>query len=177
MADNQPLTDNDRAEIVAYLDGELDGARSRAVEARINNDPRIRAEVDILRRTYDLLDYLPRPEPSPNFTNRTMDRLAAAAPTRSLQPRTPRRNSGWLVRLLAGAALVAAAVVGYAAAPSLPGWRTPRPAPDPTAELDKDLEKHLSVIERWRLYRNVADVQTANELDRPELFGDEHLGY
>ena len=44
MPDPRPLTDDDRAEIVAYLDGELDPAGRQRVEARLNRDPRARTE-------------------------------------------------------------------------------------------------------------------------------------
>jgi anti-sigma factor RsiW len=175
MADKKTLTDEDRAEIVAYLDGELDERRARALEARINTDPAVRAEADVLRKTYDLLDYLPRPEPSPNFTHRTIDRLGTVAPTKSVQPVGVPRPSRWGVRFLGAAALVAASVIGWAVAPALP-W-LPRPKADNVTDLDRQLEKDLSLIEHWREYRHATDAQMATELDRPELFGDEHLGY
>ena len=70
-----PLSDDERADLVAYLDGELSGEAAREIEARINLDPTVRAEVESLNRTWELLDYLPKPEPSPNFTERTLSRL------------------------------------------------------------------------------------------------------
>ena len=69
--DDAPLTE----ELVAYLDGELGMAGNEAVEAKISVDPTVRAEADALKKTWDLLDYLPRPEPSPNFTERTLSKL------------------------------------------------------------------------------------------------------
>ena len=64
MAEPQPLSDDEREELIAYLDGELDGAGTEAVERKLHADPRIRAEADALRQTYNLLDYLPKAEPS-----------------------------------------------------------------------------------------------------------------
>src|SRR5262249_17230514 len=70
------LSDEDRANLVAYLDGELDEASAQALEAKLNTDPRARAEAETLRRTWELLDYLPRAEVSTSFTHRTLERLA-----------------------------------------------------------------------------------------------------
>src|ERR1051325_9808599 len=72
MSEQPPLSDEDRAALVAYLDGELDEEAAREVETRISQDPTVRAEVESLKRTWDLLDYLPRAEPSPSFTHRTL---------------------------------------------------------------------------------------------------------
>lgn len=72
-----PAPDPFEAELVAYLDGELDPAGARRVEARLANDPAARARATELKKTFDLLDYLPKPEPSPNFTTRTLEKLPA----------------------------------------------------------------------------------------------------
>ena len=76
MAKLPPLSEEERTHLVAYLDGELDGAAASAMEAKLNTDPRFRAEASTLRRTWELLDYLPRPAPSPTFTSRTLERVS-----------------------------------------------------------------------------------------------------
>jgi len=78
MAD-EPLPPDDpfEAELVAYLDGELDPVAARQVEERLAADPTARARAAALKKTYDLLDYLPQPEPSANFTTRTLDKIPA----------------------------------------------------------------------------------------------------
>lgn len=73
-----PLSDDDKADLVAYLDGELDDEATQALEARLSQDPVARAELESLKQVYGLLDYLPRPEPSQSFTHRTMERLSLA---------------------------------------------------------------------------------------------------
>src|ERR1051325_5882976 len=90
------LSDEERATLVAYLDGELDEAAAQAIEARLSSDPHARAEADTLLRTWDLLDYLPRTEASTSFTHRTLERLAVRT---SSQPvvRPGRRVPGWLL--------------------------------------------------------------------------------
>ena len=65
MPNSSPLNERERADLVAWLDGELEGEAARA-------------EADALRKTWELLDYLPRPEPSASFTHRTLSRLAPA---------------------------------------------------------------------------------------------------
>src|SRR5689334_1695542 len=113
MSKPPPLTEQEKADLVAYLDGELTGAAARAVEAKLALNPAARAEAESLKRTWDLLDYLPRPEPSPSFTERTLSRLA---PVR-LQDARKSAGRRWLWKALLGAgwaaALVLAALGGY----------------------------------------------------------------
>jgi hypothetical protein len=90
MGKPQPLNDDDRADLVAYLDGELDARSARAVEARLNTDPLARAEATTLQQTWELLDLLPRPAPSTAFTSRTLQSVS------SLRPATqPGKRSSW----------------------------------------------------------------------------------
>src|SRR5262245_25482670 len=108
-----PLNENERDELIAYLDGELTESEARSVESKLNRDPRVRSEADAMRRTWELLDYLPRPEASPSFTHRTMDRLATVQPSAKSQAAQRR----WLIRLGWAAGVLAATLAGYAAAP------------------------------------------------------------
>src|SRR5262245_6915589 len=104
LPDDGPVPDPFEAELVAYLDGELDPPAARKVEARLAQDPAARARAAELKKSFDLLDYLPRPEPSPTFTTRTLDKLPAlpsgsgpTAPAPPPQPAAARptgRNSG-----------------------------------------------------------------------------------
>ena len=66
--DVAPPTDPFEAELVAYLDGELDPAAARRIETKLASDPQARAKATALKKTFDLLDYLPKPEPSATFT-------------------------------------------------------------------------------------------------------------
>jgi anti-sigma factor RsiW len=171
MADLQPLNDDEREELVAYLDGELAATEAQSMEKRLDADPRLRAEVDALRQTWNLLDYLPRPEPSANFTHRTVDRIAAVRPTATVRPRWRR----WALRLSWAAALVVAGMVGYAGvARMVPGL--PPAGHDLSPEAEQQLVRDLRLIERLGQYQLIDDIHLLNELDRPELFGDD-LGY
>ena len=160
MSQSAPLSDDDRATLVAYLDGELDEEQARDVEARINRDPTVRAEVESLKRTWDLLDYLPRAEPSPTFTQRTVS-LVTAEHMATLKARQRRRR--WLVGVGWAAAVLVAALGGFAGVTLL----TPR---EPT---DEELARDLRVIENRKLYEQIDSVGFLKSLDQPDLFGDD----
>jgi hypothetical protein len=87
--DDGPEPDPVEAELIAYLDGELDPPAARRVEARLAADPALRARADALKRSYDLLDFLPKPEPSPTFATRTLDRLPAVKSSPGSKPVAP----------------------------------------------------------------------------------------
>jgi hypothetical protein len=165
MMKPSPLNGPERDDLVAYLDGELSEERSRAIEARLNVDPAARAEAEALRRTWDLLDYLPRPEPSSSFTHRTLERLA---PVTGRQPAVGRWpmwkrglfGAGW------AAALVVAAVGGSTAF-----FLAVPPAPRPPGEAE--LVRDLMLIENKRLYDVVEDVDYLRDLDQVDLFAEE----
>ena len=122
MAKPSSLTAQDRDNLVAYLDGELDERTARALEAKLSRDPQARSEAEALKRTFNLLDYLPRGEASSQFASRTLDRLATVQPAtvaasdsdqsadrvRPAQgPRHWPQIAGW------SCALLAAAMMGY----------------------------------------------------------------
>jgi hypothetical protein len=77
---NDAPIDDDDGELIAYLDGELDDDATRAVESRLAEDETSRKKIDAYQKTYDLLDYLPKPAPSPNFASRTLTALQPSLP-------------------------------------------------------------------------------------------------
>jgi anti-sigma factor RsiW len=78
-------------ELVAYLDGELPEEEARLIEQRLANDPDLRRRALLLKKTYDLLDYLPQPVVSENFTTRTLEKIPAwrATATPANAPEAP----------------------------------------------------------------------------------------
>ena len=184
MADTKPEPDDtdprDGAteELVAYLDGELDPKVAEAMATRLTLDPNLRAEADALQRAWDILDVLPRPQPSAAFASRTLSQVipvpgggsgtqflaqsGSAAATMPAIP-TPRPGAGfWL-----GSALVIllAGLGGYL------GHRAVAPPPKPVA-VDPPLEDY-PLMKNLRLYRHVDDVDYLKKLDSPELFGED----
>jgi len=169
-----PLNDKDRANLVAYLDGELDEKTARALEARLNLDPAARAEAETLRKTWELLDYLPRPEPSVSFTNRTLEKLAVQHTT-GPRPTGARRGwPWWLLGIGWAAALVVAAAGGLGAAHFLwSGDATPGPE---TAEIEEVMVRYPRVVEYQHLYEQLDSADFLRALDDPELFGGDETG-
>ena len=82
------LTEEERAELVAFLDGELPDKAARAVEARINVDSAYRAEAKALQRAWEMLDFLPKAEPSAKFGERTLSHISSVAVRRKPPPRS-----------------------------------------------------------------------------------------
>jgi anti-sigma factor RsiW len=158
MAPPAFLSDDDREELIAYLDGELDAERARTVETRLSLDHSIRAEAESVKRAWDLLDYLPKAEPSSTFTSRTLDKL----PVRKTG-KVPKPLRRWVFRAGWAAVVLLALGGGYLAARLLVA---PRPA-------ERDLVRELRVIENLRLYEAGRDLDFLRELDRSDLFGED----
>ncbi len=152
------MTEQERAELVAYLDGELDDEATHRVETKVNVDPTVRAELETLRRTWELLDHLPKAEPSPSFTHATMCRLPARARETQIQPKPSFTGKAKIVGWVAAMLLFMAG--GYFAV----SWQMGKPT-------EEDLIRELRVIENLRPYRSVKDLEFLKALDRPELFG------
>jgi anti-sigma factor RsiW len=161
------LTEDERAELVAFLDGELAGDAARAVETRINVDPGYRAEAESLKRAWELLDFLPKAEPMPAFTERTLSKLAPISAVRNRRPPAlPGERGWWFWPAVAGGwsvALSLAVGLGYRGY----GWAVPR---EPS---EGDLVRDLRLIENKKAYDNVEDLDFLKRLDAPDLFGDD----
>jgi anti-sigma factor RsiW len=167
------LNEQDRADLVAYLDGELDEPSARALEARLSLDPAARAEAESLRKTWELLDYLPRPEPSPSFTHRTLEKLAVQpAPC---VPASLRRRGwpGWMLGIGWAAAVVALAATGLGAAHLL--WSEESPPAEPR-HVEEVMARHPRVLEHQRVYESIDNLEFLRALDAPDLFGEEDVG-
>jgi anti-sigma factor RsiW len=165
------LNDEDRAELVAYLDGELSEKASQAFEARLSRDAELRTEADVLKRTWDMLDFLPRAEPSASFTHETLERLAVQ---NTGGPGGTRLRlwkwagySGWAAAVLVavGAGLFAAQFFGPAVHPVS---QSPEGQP---VDVEILIIRDLDVIRNKRLYDNAEDINFVRSL--PEVFDDE----
>jgi hypothetical protein len=160
MTQPTPPNEEEQEELVAFLDGELDEASAQAVEAKLTLDPVARTEAESLKKAWDLLDYLPRSEPSPDFTQRTLNSIC---PVTGKAPWTRRSWRPLLWGLGWAALFLVCAVGGYfgfnLAHPREPG--------------DRELIRDLRLIENKRLYEQVDDLDFLKELDKHDLFGDE----
>jgi hypothetical protein len=150
-----------REELVAYLDGELEASRSRRLEERLANEPRLRRILQELDGTWSLLDELDAPPPDEHFTRTTLEMVALAADEdvargRAEAPRRRRRR--WLA--VAGA-LLAAAAAGFAGVALL--------FPDPNAQLRRD----RPILENLDQYRQIDSIEFLRVLSREKLPAEE----
>jgi anti-sigma factor RsiW len=173
MAERTPLSEEERNNLVAFLDGELDGKTARSLEAKLSQDAKARAEAEVLRRTWEMLDYLPRPEPTPTFSSRTLERVSALRPQKTPANREGHRWPKWVPGAGWAAAVLCAGVLGFAGI----SWLSkPEPAVAPARPpIDEDqlLVRDLRLIENQRLYELVGDIGFLRQLDDPDLFGDD----
>jgi anti-sigma factor RsiW len=161
MKDSSPLNENDQAELVAYLDGELRGEAARRVEARLVKDRATQSEAEILKQTWDLLDYLPRAQPSASFTQQTVKKLIPLTQLAAHSWLRLLRWRGWQMKWAAG--LLLAFSIGVIACKLLMARRTPG---------DAELTHDLRLIENKHLYEIGVSVKYLEELDKPDLFGE-----
>lgn len=158
------MSDEEREALTAYLDGELDETAEQELETRLSQDPKLRAELDALKQTWGMLDYLPQARPSSDFTNRTMDRLTMEGRTSQstvVMRGRRRRAVAWTV------AAVVALLIGVAASA---GYRRYIEKPiDP----DEPIVRNLRLLERLPAYEHVDDIGFLKGLDDPDLFGDD----
>ena len=189
--DDLPPDDETSEELVAYLDGELEDSESHALESKLARDENARRKLETLKKTFDLLDFLPTPEPSPTFTGRTLTQLSLAAPSGShvngstsnvatsafpptttsgiMVPPAKPRPMGWLVAIWTFALGVAGSL-GYF------GHLLARPHLESTGP-NKRTSEQVRLLERLPLYLGLDDFDFARQLEAPELFGEpEHDG-
>ncbi len=172
LPDDAPSDDPD---LIAYLDGELDADDSRTVESKLAFDAATRAKAEEYKKTYDLLDYLPKPEPSATFTARTLTKLqpviapSGSTPVLSASgiavPATPRRV--WPELFLWAFALVAVGAAGYF------GHLLAQPYLNPPKESEKFDQADLPLIHDLPLYLGVDDLDFLRKLREADVFEDD----
>ncbi len=158
--DQLRLTPDERADLVAYVDGELPPAHARTISTKLTQSATARREVEMLQRTWDLLDHLERPAVNERFSEKTVSHIRRLELERS--PWEPMLFD-WSARvgrlvvylLVAGASLG----VGYA----LTRWVWP----DKTNRLVRD----LTVAERLDEYLEVGSFDFLSELVESKEFG------
>jgi anti-sigma factor RsiW len=151
--------------LVAYLDGELPESDARDVEQSLASDPAMRAEVEQLNRAWDMLDLLPRPNASSEFSSRTLTSLRVSGATTAL----PNEQSAATTVLLEaapssrfGVPRMAAWSVGLMAV-SLLGFVVGRLTARPENNVWLD---DLALIEQLDLYREIGDAQFLRDFQR-----------
>lgn len=150
------LSAEQRSDLIAYLDGELDERASQEVEQALARSAVARHEVDVLSRTWDMLNLLPRPKASGEFTQKTV----ASLKTLDI-PRTPVTAQAWFRAVCRG--LV---VTGWAAGLACAAWlgfqATHRLVPNEADQLLED----LPVISEFDQYTEVGSIDFLRELKK-----------
>lgn len=149
----------DREQLVAYLDGELDAAACRELERRLAGEPGVQRELQRLQQAWDLLDRLPRAEVDTHFTRSTVEMIAVAAQEEAECPQGPpwrRWPRVWQAGLLAAAGLAGFALFRLA-------W------PDANRQLLED----LPVLEHLEAYRQTPDLEFLRQLRDKKLVSEE----
>lgn len=149
------------SELVAYLDGELPPALAEAVEKRLARDPDYRRRLHDLQRAWDLLDVLPRTEPSAAFTSSTLEMVAVHAESAAATADRHRTRRRWFVAAVASGGVLASSLLGWTLGNRL--WPSP----------DEPLLRDLPVVERVDEYLLAEDIEFLRLLDQAGLFREE----
>jgi anti-sigma factor RsiW len=153
------LTPDERADLVAYVDGELPESTSRALATKLTQSATARREVEMLKKTWELLGHLPLPEVDRQFSERTLTeirRLDLKSPVWESSVRT------WLNRAIQLAIYVVLAALGVGLGYGATRWLWP----DQSARLARD----LSLAEHLDEYLEVGSFDFLTELaDTPEF--------
>jgi anti-sigma factor RsiW len=149
------LTAEQRENLVAYLDGELDESQAEEVEQGLKDSVVARHDVEMLSRTWDLLNFLPGVKASEEFSRKTLSTVQTSpGPAVSRIGDVLSRNGRRAALLSAWAAvLLVCGLVAYQA--------THRWVPDPNAELLDDFD----IVENLDDYQEVGNIEFLKALN------------
>lgn len=163
MEETSRLTPEQRADLVAYLDGELDEDTSDALETTLAQSPVARHEVDMLTRTWALMDDLPQPSPSQEFAVRTLTAVRIEnAPTQLLVERP------WF-----GHARRGAVIAGLVAVLTLGGFAGFHVTHNLLPDRNQPLLDDLDVIENLDDYSDIGSIHDLAELEKQRVFHED----
>ena len=128
------LSPEQRENLAAYLDGELEETATQEIERILAISEVARHEVDMLSRTWDMLNSLPTHKASEEFTQKTISSMRAAERTGpGLASQSVRQNARRGAVLAIWAAILV--VCGYAGFSATHDW-----VPNETEQLLDDYE-------------------------------------
>lgn len=146
-------SDDSRAELVAYLDGELTPERAAAIESELASNSKLRQEARRLQETWDMLDVLPKNEASQSFTETTM----ALAKGMVDQPTQSWMGRRWQWIMLVLACIATIGISQYATQDALDFQ-------------NRELVEKLPLIENFDDFAAIDSIEFLNVLDKENLF-------
>jgi anti-sigma factor RsiW len=154
------LTPDERADLVAYVDGELPEAHSRSIATKLTHSATARREVEILQKTWEMLGHLPLPPATESFASKTLSQVR----------RLDVKDYSWAPALASWSARVARVMVYLSvgavflgAGFALTRWVWP----DPTTRLVED----LTLAEHLDEYLEVGSFEFLSQLADSNEFG------
>jgi hypothetical protein len=156
------LTPDERADLVAYVDGELPETHSRLISTKLTHSATARREVEMLQKTWEMLDHLPLPQATDHFSEKTVSHI------RRLELKGHSWESAlstWSARVarLMFYLVVGAVFLGAGFAFTRWVW------PDPTKRLVQD----LTLAEHLDEYLEVGSFEFLSQLADSKQFGAE----
>jgi hypothetical protein len=157
--EQQRLTPDERANLVAYLDHELGEAERDAIATKLAHSPTARRELEALKRTWEMLDHLPVSQASPSLISRTLTQALDFVGTEERIAGGARRLwKGFVPAILWFCLFVGSLSLGFV----LTRWLIP----NPTARL----ARHLSVAEHLDEYESVGGFEFLELLEHSPNF-------
>jgi len=150
-----------REDLVAYLDGELSSEEAARIERLVEQDTRIRSELQRLAETWDWLDVLDRPTVDEDFTRTTIEMVAQSAASEVVAQTQTKWKRRAIVLGVAVLGTLLAVWGGWQLASFL--WENP----------NKWLIEHYAVIQNQDYYRHIENVAFLRMLRDSGLYTDE----
>ncbi len=144
----------------SYLDGELTEEEARNFEATLASNPEERANFQAMKKTWEMLDYLPKPELTSSFTLRTMEKLAQVT-----NPFPVKKQLFTIGKILALAAGILILITS--------GFRAGTVFVGKSDNIEEELRKNLRFYENKKIYDLVENIEFLKKLDEPDLFGQD----
>jgi len=150
-----------RDDLVAYLDGELSAEEAARIEQLVEQDARVREELQRLAETWDWLDVLDRPTVDEDFTRTTIEMVAQSAASEAVSQSEKESRTRVVLVGIAAFGTVLALFVGWRVADFF--WENP----------NKWLIEHYAVIENQDYYRHIESLSFLRLLRDNRLFRSE----
>lgn len=165
MTQSQPLPDNAPVDpldeqLVAYLDGELDQAERDTLEQRLVDDQTLRERLQQLQSGWEMLDELPQTSVREQFTETTLEMVAADVSQDVKAKQSRRWRKQWTLPTVAALLAVVALGVGAGAVAAKRQWEMRRQLRDLPLAQHLDAYRYADDLALMRALTKDPDWQT-----------------